>query len=84
MAIVQIAVYDAVCAIDGTYQSYLPALTAPSNASLDAAVAQAAHDTLTALYALQQPMFDQALATDLAAIPDGPAKTAGMISGRTT
>ena len=34
MAIAQIAVYDAVCAIDGTYQSYLPALNAAPNASL--------------------------------------------------
>jgi hypothetical protein len=82
MAIVQIAVYDAVCAIDGTYQSYLPGLTAAPNASLDAAIAQAAHDALTALYSEQQAMFDQALATDLAAIPDGPAKTQGIAVGQ--
>jgi hypothetical protein len=82
LAIVQIAVYDAVCAIDGTYQSYLPAMTAPSNASLDAAIAQAAHDTLAALYSLQQPRLDQTLATDLAAIPDGPAKTGGIAVGQ--
>jgi hypothetical protein len=82
MAIEQIAVYDAVSAIDGTYQSYLPALPAAPNASLDAAIAQAAHDTLVALYSLQQPMFDQALATDLAAIPDSPAKAQGISVGQ--
>jgi hypothetical protein len=82
MAIVQIAVYDSVCAIDGTYQSYLPAMTAAPDASLDAAIAQAAHDTLVALFSQQQAMFDQALATDLAAIPDSPAKSAGIVVGQ--
>jgi hypothetical protein len=82
IAIVQIGVYDAVCAIDGTYQSYLPPLTAAPNASLDAAIAQAAHDTLVALYSEQQAMLDQALAADLAAIPDGPAKSAGIAVGQ--
>jgi hypothetical protein len=81
LAIEQIAIYDAVSAIDGTYQSYLPTLTADPNASLDAAIAQAGHDTLAVLFSNQMAMIDQALVADLAAIPDGPAKTAGIAVG---
>ena len=47
LAMVQGAVYDAVNAIDGSYEAYLSSLPpAPSNASKAAAVATAAHDTL--------------------------------------
>jgi hypothetical protein len=82
LAIEQVAMYDAVCAIDGTYQSYLPTIAADPGASLDAAIAQAGHDTLVVLYSNQQAMIDQALAEDLAAIPDGPAKTNGIAVGQ--
>src|SRR5262249_53892432 len=44
-------------------------------ASLEAAAAQAAHDTLTALFPSQAGTFDSALAADLAGIPPaGPAR----------
>ena len=49
LAIVQGAVYDAVNAIKGGYEAYLPGLKAPSSASKGAAAATAAHDVLIAL-----------------------------------
>ncbi len=82
MAIVQLAVYDAVNDIDRSYTSYLTDVVAPSGTSMDAAVAQAAHDTLVVLYSQQKATFDQDLAADLAAIPDGPGKVAGIALGQ--
>ena len=49
MSYTQTAVYDALVAIDGTYQSFGPAIAAPAGASRDAAVVEAAYETL-ALY----------------------------------
>src|SRR5262245_16845184 len=46
LAMVQIAVYDAVNSIDRSYDPYLIQVDAAAGASITAAVAQAAHDTL--------------------------------------
>jgi hypothetical protein len=86
-AIVHIAIFDAVNAIAGGYKSYtgfaFPGFaSAHSGASLDAAIAQAAHDTLAALYPSQAPGFDDLLAEDLSKIPDGFAKAKGIIFGK--
>jgi hypothetical protein len=83
-AIEDVAIYDAVAAIDGTYQPFLTRLPANPTASLEAAIAQAGHDTLAVLYSNQKAMLDQALAADLAQIPNGPAKDAGIAVGRQT
>ena len=48
MAIVHIAVFDAMNAIIGGYQSYTDPRVAPPATSIEAAVALAAHDTLVA------------------------------------
>src|SRR5437588_306950 len=69
LAIVQAAVYDAVNTIDGSYTPYLYTGTAAANASMDAAVATAAHDTLVALYPQQSVFFDSHWAKSLIAIP---------------
>ncbi len=82
-AIVQAAVYDAVNSIDGSYAPYLINVAGAANANVDAAVAQAAHDTLVSLYPHQQATFDAALVTDLAAIPAGPARDEGVSVGQT-
>jgi hypothetical protein len=81
MAIVHIAIFDAMNAVVGGYHSYSPGLTAPRGTSVDAAIAQAAHDTLVALYSSQAASFDAALAQDLAALPDR-GKAAGVELGR--
>lgn len=82
LAIVQIAVYDAVNCIDHEASSYAFRRKMPGYASIDAAVAEAAHDTLSALYPRQKAKFDRALAEDLADAPDGRAENMGLKAGR--
>src|SRR5262245_5708618 len=61
LAIVQSAVYDAVNSIDGSCDPYLFQVNAPADASITAAVAQAAHDTLVNLFPDYQSSLDSAL-----------------------
>ncbi len=82
MAIVHIAMFEAVNAIEGDFQSYVGLPAAPAGTSRAAAVAQAAHDTLVALYTLQAADFDAELAVDLALVPDGAPKTQGIAVGQ--
>jgi hypothetical protein len=82
MAIVHIAMFDAVNAIVGGYRSYTGLSPAPAGASVDAAIAQAAHDTLVELYPSQAASFKARLAVDLGAIPAGQAKADGVETGR--
>jgi Vanadium chloroperoxidase N-terminal domain/PAP2 superfamily len=65
LAIVHLAMYDAYAAVRGNplspvnLSSYLPGLPNPDpNASADAAVAAAAHATLSSLFPSQKPFFD--------------------------
>lgn len=81
-AIVHIAMFDALNAIVGGYQSFTGVPKAKASTSRNAAIAQAAHDTLAALFPSQKPAFDQLLAQDLALIPDGLAKLDGITLGR--
>src|SRR5262245_63603422 len=71
LAITQTAVYDSVVAIDRSFEPYHAHVHASRGASLEAAAAQAAHDTLTVLFPTQADTFDSALAADLAGIPPG-------------
>jgi hypothetical protein len=50
MAYVSAAVYDAVVAIEGGFEPYGPAIDAPAEASVDAAVVEAAYRTLWAYF----------------------------------
>lgn len=69
MAIVHIAMYESVNAIMGGFQPYTGYIAAPRKASVDAAIAQAAHDTLVVLYPSQAAAFDAKLAADLNNMP---------------
>ena len=81
-AIVQLAVFEAVNAITGEYESYLhPAIVAPEGASLDAAVIIAAHKVMTTYFSAAAGALDAARDTDLGAIPNGPSKTDGIAVG---
>ena len=82
MAIVQIAVYDALNAIVRRYPGYTGPLAALGDSSQDAAIAQATHDTLAALYPRQASRFATWLRADLARLPDGRAKLGGIDVGR--
>src|SRR6267154_2031342 len=82
MAIVHIAMFDAVNAIAGGYRSYTKIAGPRHGASMDAAIAQAARDTLVAMFPSQQPTFDQELATELSQMLDGHSKSDGIDLGR--
>ena len=81
MAAVQVAVYDAVSAIEGKHAPFLTRVQAPKGASLDAAVAAANRRTLLALMPAEQKGIDSAYQAALAKIPDGQAKEDGIAVG---
>lgn len=83
MAIVHIAMFDAVNAVAGGFESYTRVASRPL-ASIPAAVAQATHDTLVALYPSHEERLDGLLNDDLDEIPDGVAKTSGIALGAET
>jgi hypothetical protein len=83
-AIVQLAVFSAVNAITGDYEPYIDTISAAPGASADAAAVAAAYRVLTTHFGSNptvQAMLDSARTASLAAIPDGPAKNAGMETG---
>jgi hypothetical protein len=81
MAIAHIAMADVVGAATGEFLPYSRLLTAEAGASVEAGIAQAAHDTLVALYPQQAATFDAALAESLDTVEEGAAKDAGMALG---
>jgi hypothetical protein len=83
IAIVQVAVFEAMNAIEGKYESYLNLFPASKKVHKIAAVAQAAHDSLVALFPGQKAQLDAFLAEDLDPIPNKKAKTLGISLGRT-
>jgi vanadium-dependent haloperoxidase-like protein len=82
MAIVHIAILEAVNAIAGGYQSYTGLPPAPAATAMDVAIAQAAHDTLAALYPSQQASFDAQLTADLGQSQQGRAQANGIQLGK--
>jgi PAP2 superfamily len=82
IAIAHIAIFDAVNAIADDYESFTGLRDAPPGTSMDAAIAQAAHDTLVALFPSQKPQCDEKLSADLARIRDGDGKEEGIRLGR--
>lgn len=80
-AIVSAAMYDAYNSIEKVGSPFLVRIKSSGNANSDAAVAQAAHDTLSSLYPSQKPRFDAALTQTLARIPNGNAEDRGRSIG---
>jgi len=81
LAIVHIAIFDAVNAIAGGYKSYTGLSSARDDTSMDAAIAQAAHDTLVALFPSQRASFGERLDEDLSRIQDHREKGSGIDLG---
>src|SRR3989454_3073159 len=82
LAIVHIAMFDAVNAVVGGFQSYTGFRAASEDASVEAAIAVAAHDTLIAVFPSQKADLDAELVEDLGALRDGRAKARGVTLGR--
>jgi hypothetical protein len=81
MSYTSAAVYDAAVAIDGDFEPYGPAITAPQGASVDAAVVEAAYRTLVNYFPLQAGNLGMLYMEALGLIPDGAAKVDGRAVG---
>jgi hypothetical protein len=81
LAMTHLAIYDSVMAISHEYEPYAVAVRAPEGTSAEAAVAAAAHKVLVNQLPTQTAGFDSAYSTSLSAIPDGVAKTDGIVLG---
>jgi hypothetical protein len=81
MAYVSAAVYDAVTAIDGTYEPYGRRITPNPTASVPAAVVEAAYRTLRHYFPSQAATLDAAHDEALGLIANGPAKDDGRAVG---
>ena len=84
MAIVHIAMFDALDAVVGGYTSYTGTHAAPGPVSVDAAISQAARDTLAALFPSQTATFNSYLAEDLAVVRNALQKANGIDLGHRT
>lgn len=81
LAIMHVAMFEAVNAIDGRYKPYKLALPADKTASKEAAAAAAAHAVLVSLYPDQKPKLDEALRASLATVGEDEAKKKGIELG---
>jgi len=81
MAIVHIAMFEAVNAVTPKYRSYIGIAPVSGEVSIEAAIAQAAHDTLSAVFPSQASAFDTALAQALAPVESKRARQAGVALG---
>ena len=78
VAMVQVAMFDAVNSIERRYRPYLAQLPATPAASKEAAAAAAAGTLLVSLHPQAEGELKGALAAYLAAIPNGDAKSEGI------
>jgi hypothetical protein len=81
MAYTEAAVYDAVVAIEGEYAPYGPPIAAPEDASVDAAVVEAAYETLLNYLPGKAVPLLASYTASLAAIAPGQSKTDGIAVG---
>ena len=78
LAMMHLAIADAVGAISRRFEPYAATPPVAPYASQAAAAAQAAHDVLVALYPTLTPSLDANLAAALHTVRDGAAKTRGV------
>ena len=83
MGMVHAAMFDAVNSIEPRYRPYLVQLPVSPSTSKEAAAAAAAATVLASLDAKTASAVRDALAVNLASIPDGPAKSDGIKLGET-
>ena len=81
MAIVHIAMFDAMNAVTRDFESYMDVERPKGYISLDAAIAQAAHDTLVPLFPAQATHLHALLNEELSSIKDAKQKSRGILLG---
>src|SRR5690348_3202754 len=82
LAMLHVAMFEAVNAVQPKYAPYRLTLKSDPKASREAAAASAGHDVMAARYPSLKPQLDATLAAMLAGIPDGQAKSDGIEVGR--
>ena len=82
LALVHVAMFEAVNAIEPRYQSYRLKLVTDRRTSPELAAAAAAHAMLTALFPAQQALLDSQLAPVVNAVPEGPRRARALLLGR--
>ena len=82
MAMMHVAMFDAINAIEQKYKPYAYDSKVSKTVSTEAAGAAAAHAVLSKLFPDQSQAIESAYAASLAKIPDGDAKTSGVALGR--
>jgi hypothetical protein len=81
VALVDVAMFDALNSIQPRYTPYWVQLSAAPGTSRDAAAAAAAHYLLVRMYPDQAKELDAAFQTSFAAVPEGPPKAQGIQLG---
>lgn len=81
LAMTHLAIHDALNSIRPVYATYSEGLRADPNASPDAAIATAAHDTLAAMAICHRVQLDEAYAQALGQLPDDDARREGIAVG---
>src|SRR6516165_3182880 len=81
-AILHVAIHDAVNAVESRYEPYLPRTSQAPGASVEVAIASAAHSTLAALLPESKVTFDAAMEETLRTVSDDSKKTTGLEVGR--
>jgi hypothetical protein len=84
LAMMHVAMFEAVNAVERRYMPYKLDLTADPSTSKEAAAATAAHAMLVQLHPEQRSALDQALQSNLATVPDGDGKSKGIELGKKT
>jgi hypothetical protein len=82
LAVMHVAMFEAVNAIERRYAPYTLSLTTDGTTSKEAAAATAGHQVLTALYPDERDDLDKTLVAILAAIAEGDPKSKGIDLGK--
>jgi hypothetical protein len=79
LAVMNVAVFEALNSFERTYTPYVDWVTVPPGASRDAAVAQAAHDALSTMFPTEVAVFDATLAAQLSRLPSTAAQDGARV-----
>ena len=81
LAMVHVAMSDAINSVQSRYTRYVATVPVIHGASAEVAAAAAARQILVQLYPNQKAMIDEAYAGSVKSIPDGAAKSDGILLG---
>jgi hypothetical protein len=81
LAMMHVSMSDAVNAAQDRYARFTPEIPTDPNASAEAAAAAAAREILMRQYPGQKARIDEAFAATMDAVPDNPARAAGIALG---